>query len=166
MHQLRTLSSLRHLLLPALVALLASPAFLQQARQPQGAAAAELQAAETSWPVAVRWWGQGFVTVETWWGLTVAIDPYDPGIGYADPGVAADLVLITHAHRDHNNPDLVQGEPTVFRGLDDDGNVRELRVAVDRKPNEDAPRAGEESELGELSAHAVRAFTIASFHDE
>ena len=52
-------------------------------------------------PVAVRWWGQAFFTIETWWGLTVASDPYSTErTGYEDPGVSADLVLITTEHVD------------------------------------------------------------------
>lgn len=156
---------LRSFLLLGLIAL-ATPTFGQQARQPQGAAAANLgQAEATHWPVALRWWGQAFVTVETWWGITVAIDPYGE-IGYEDPDVSADLVLTTHNHQDHSNTGLVKGNPTVFTGLTEGGDVRELRVAVDRKPNEDSPRAGEVEELGELSEHAVTAFTVPSFHDD
>ena len=163
MIRFRIASRLLPLLLTALV--LALPSLAQQGNaSPRQPAAA--QETGIHWPVAVRWWGQGFVTIETWWGLTVAIDPYDTGIGYEDPDVSADLVLITHAHKDHNNPDLVKEDPKVFRGLGEDDRVRDLQVALDRKPNEEKPTAGERSEIGDLSEHAVTARTIASFHDD
>jgi L-ascorbate metabolism protein UlaG (beta-lactamase superfamily) len=40
------------------------------------------------------------------------------GIAFEYPpieGVSADLVLVTHEHRDHNGVDAVDGEPTVLR---------------------------------------------------
>ena len=48
--------------------------------------------------------GQGSVRITTPEGKVIYIDPY-AGDGY---GVAADLILITHAHSDHNNPDMVK----------------------------------------------------------
>ncbi len=52
--------------------------------------------ADTGKPVAVRFWGQGLVTIETYWNLTVAIDPYALRIGYDDPRIESVLVLVTH----------------------------------------------------------------------
>ena len=146
---------------------LALPAWAQQQANPAQRQAAQPPAGEQQhhWPVAVRWWGQAFVTVETWWGLTVAIDPYDTKIGYADPGVSADLVLITHDHADHNNPGLVNGSPSVLRGLKD-GNVVETTAVLDRRPNEERPRVGDRQGMGETSGHAITATSIASFHDD
>lgn len=54
------------------------------------------------------------------------IDPFGPidellrlGLRFAYPridGVAADLLLITHDHGDHNAADVIGGRPTVIRG--------------------------------------------------
>jgi hypothetical protein len=51
-------------------------------------------AAEPALPVAVRFWGQSLVTIETAWNLRIAVDPYALRIGYDDPGIEADLVLV------------------------------------------------------------------------
>src|SRR5688572_22164982 len=45
-----------------------------------------------SHPVAIRWWGQGMVSIETYWNLTIVIDPYNDKIGYEVPDLTADLV--------------------------------------------------------------------------
>lgn len=55
---------------------------------------------------------------------TIVTDPFDPGkVGLKFPKVAADIVLSTHDHFDHNNVEAVgavpagrQGEPFVIRG--------------------------------------------------
>lgn len=117
-------------------------------------------------PLAVRWWGQAFVTIETYWGLTVAIDPYATRIGYEDPQVSADVVLVTHEHGDHNNVDLVQGHPIVLRGLGEDGSVRRIDQTLDRRPNEDHPSVTDTTARVARSPHAVRMRTVPSFHDD
>ena len=43
--------------------------------------------AEAGMPVAVRFWGQGLVTIETYWNLRIAIDPYGNGPSGPQPWV-------------------------------------------------------------------------------
>ncbi len=126
--------------------------------------------AETGQPVAVRWWGQGMVSIETMWNLRVVIDPYKLDIGYDDPKVAADLVLVTHEHGDHNNVGLVAKgggeEPFVARGLDENGKVRVIEYTLDRLPN--AERASwEPSDVASTppSGNAITVRSIAAWHD-
>ncbi|MDR7480954.1 MAG: MBL fold metallo-hydrolase [Armatimonadota bacterium] len=66
--------------------------------------------------LAIRWYGQSFFLVTTADGLRIAIDPFED-IGFPLPTVEADVVLITHEHRDHNNAGLIRGRPRVLRGL-------------------------------------------------
>ena len=122
--------------------------------------------ADSGHPVAVRWWGQGMVSIETMWNLRVVIDPYKTDIGYDDPELTADLVLVTHEHFDHNNVDLVRGEPHVARGLDDDGNVQTVDHWLDRLPNADDVTwtAAKEGDLP-TSPNALRVHTVAGWHD-
>ena len=122
--------------------------------------------ADDGHPVAVRWWGQGFVTIETFWNLRVAIDPYSLRIGYDDPGVSADVVLITHEHGDHNNVGLVGDEPEVVRGLDDDGDVKPIRVVLDRHANAAEPTLHDATENVLFSSNAVRIRSLATDHDD
>lgn len=46
----------------------------------------------------------------------VVIDPYDDSIGLKLPNLAADLALITHDHKDHNNVKGLKGTPMVIDG--------------------------------------------------
>jgi L-ascorbate metabolism protein UlaG (beta-lactamase superfamily) len=74
----------------------------------------------------VEWYGQSAFALEAD-GVTVFVDPFgdmsslaERGIEWNYPaiaGVAADLVLVTHEHRDHNAVDLIEGEPQVIRAL-------------------------------------------------
>lgn len=44
-------------------------------------------------------------------GLTVVTDPYDDYVGYAMPEVEADVVTVSHHHKDHDNVSTVGGSP-------------------------------------------------------
>lgn len=116
-------------------------------------------------PVAVRWWGHAMVSIETYWNLRVVIDPYSTGIGYDDPHVSADLVLITHEHPDHSNADLVGGEPVIVRGLDDAGNVQRIHHVLDRLPNADEPWWKDARLRIARSEHAVVVTSVPAWHD-
>ncbi|MHC4768071.1 MAG: MBL fold metallo-hydrolase [Planctomycetota bacterium] len=123
-------------------------------------------AAEPALPVAVRFWGQSLVTIETAWNLRIAVDPYALRIGYDDPGIEADLVLVTHEHFDHKNVGLVRGAPQVVRGVDDAGGVRPIDVVLDRPPNRPAPEVFSAAAAVMRSEHAVRVRSIAAYHDQ
>lgn len=122
--------------------------------------------AQQTLPVAVRFWGQAMVSIETYWNLTVVVDPYALRIGYDDPGVSGDLVFVTHEHGDHANTEIVKGSPYVIRGLDAGGQVQAIDMILDRPANASAPLVTKASTLPAPSDHAVRIRSIASFHDD
>ena len=125
----------------------------------------ELIYADQGHPIAVRWWGQAMVSIETYWNLTIVIDPYGEKTGYQDPQVAGDLVLVTHEHGDHNNVELVQGKPIVARGLDDEGNVQKIDRVLDRLPGEAKPTWRDAKQRIARSPHAIGVQTVRSWHD-
>ena len=70
-------------------------------------------AAET---VTLRWFGHAYFVITSPEGVRVTLDPFGK-IGYAMPGVAADVVTVSHEHGDHNGADVVAGSPVILRGL-------------------------------------------------
>jgi L-ascorbate metabolism protein UlaG (beta-lactamase superfamily) len=72
----------------------------------------------------VEWYGQSAFRLEAD-GKTVAIDPFGDMSGLASRGIhfdypaieglAADLLLVTHEHGDHNGVEGVGGDPVVLR---------------------------------------------------
>jgi L-ascorbate metabolism protein UlaG (beta-lactamase superfamily) len=69
----------------------------------------------------IRWYGQSAFTL-TGRTQVVSIDPFGDlrslgrGFAYAPvPAHAADLLLVTHEHRDHNHVEAVTGDPHVVR---------------------------------------------------
>ncbi len=55
----------------------------------------------------LRWFGQSFFQLETATGKKVVFDPHAiPHFGR--PLVSADLVLVTHPHNDHNQPEVLE----------------------------------------------------------
>ncbi|MDP2910644.1 MAG: MBL fold metallo-hydrolase [bacterium] len=48
--------------------------------------------------------------------VSIVIDPYDDSIGLKAPKLQADVLLISHDHRDHNNTKAVSGNPLIING--------------------------------------------------
>jgi L-ascorbate metabolism protein UlaG (beta-lactamase superfamily) len=71
----------------------------------------------------IRWYGQSAFLIEG--EQSVFVDPFgdmsglgERGIEFGYPpiqGVDADLLLVTHEHRDHNGVEAIGGDPVVFR---------------------------------------------------
>lgn len=67
--------------------------------------------------MTINWYGQSCFKVSSQGGhLTLIIDPFDKSIGLTPPRGAADIVLVSHAHHDHDNIKAVAGEPFVISG--------------------------------------------------
>lgn len=47
-------------------------------------------------------------------GMRIVTDPYDAACGYPVTEVAADVVLLSHGHHDHNAVDTIPGSPRVI----------------------------------------------------
>lgn len=62
----------------------------------------------------IRYYGHSFFTFKFSNGITIAIDPYDESVGYPLPDIVADIVICSHEHHDHNNSDIIKGNPKVL----------------------------------------------------
>jgi len=73
----------------------------------------------------LQWYGQSAFRLSDG-GRTVFIDPFGDMSGLAGrgltwdyppiSGVSADLLLVTHEHRDHNGVEAIEGDPLLVRG--------------------------------------------------
>ncbi len=67
----------------------------------------------------ITWKGQScfqITTQKTKTSVNIIIDPFSPEIGLRPPSGAADIVLVTHDHHDHNNIKAIPGTPFVISG--------------------------------------------------
>lgn len=48
--------------------------------------------------------------------ITLCVDPFGEELGVRVPSISADIVLITHAHFDHNNKKAIKGEAFFIEG--------------------------------------------------
>lgn len=137
------------------------------AAKPAAEASQGLNVDDESVPVAIRWWGQACVAIETFWGFTVVIDPFPATeqMGFPKPDLTADLVLATHEHFDHVGFDVVKGKPVVVHGLKPDKDWAEIDHYLDRKPNEAEVTWLPKDKAGTPSSHAVHVKSIHTFHD-
>jgi L-ascorbate metabolism protein UlaG (beta-lactamase superfamily) len=131
---------------------------------------APIAQADPGKPVAVRWWGQAMVSIETYWNLHVVIDPFAARIGYDDPKLSGDLVLVTHNHPDHNNPAMISGIPAVAMGFDSAGKVQAVHHVLDRLPNTEKatwrPVVDVAKPTETRSGHEVIVTSIPAWHDD
>ena len=63
----------------------------------------------------ITWYGQACFRLRDR-GVAVVADPYDKSIGLKLPRLSADIVTISHQHRDHNCAEAVRGGPFVIDG--------------------------------------------------
>ena len=66
----------------------------------------------------VKYLGHACFLIVSEQGLRVITDPYTEGggINYSPIKEAADVVVVSHVHADHNNVSAVRGEPEVVKG--------------------------------------------------
>jgi L-ascorbate metabolism protein UlaG (beta-lactamase superfamily) len=66
----------------------------------------------------LKWLGHSCFLITTEAGLRIITDPYTTvgGIRYSPVNEAADIVTVSHDHRDHNNVTAVPGKPEIVTG--------------------------------------------------
>lgn len=68
----------------------------------------------------LTWKGQSCFEISSSQGkdkrVTIVVDPFDEDTGLRLPKLEADILLITHQHRDHNNKKAVSGNPFLIDG--------------------------------------------------
>jgi L-ascorbate metabolism protein UlaG (beta-lactamase superfamily) len=66
----------------------------------------------------LKWLGHSCFLITSETGLRIITDPYSTvgGINYSPVNEAADIVTVSHNHRDHNNIAAVRGKPEVITG--------------------------------------------------
>jgi L-ascorbate metabolism protein UlaG (beta-lactamase superfamily) len=66
----------------------------------------------------VKWFGHASFLITAVDGTRIIIDPYAPGAGidYGKINEAADIVIISHQHGDHNNAAAIKGAPEIVTG--------------------------------------------------
>ncbi|MDD5018233.1 MAG: MBL fold metallo-hydrolase [Eubacteriales bacterium] len=62
--------------------------------------------------MVINWLGHSCFIVTLKNGTRILFDPYDGSFGYTPQDIETDIVVITHAHFDHNNLSHVKGDYT------------------------------------------------------
>lgn len=68
----------------------------------------------------ITWYGQSCFKIITNQKknnpVNIVIDPFDETLGLKLPSIEADILLITHHHRDHDNSKAIKGNPFLIDG--------------------------------------------------
>jgi L-ascorbate metabolism protein UlaG (beta-lactamase superfamily) len=90
----------------------------------------------------IRWYGHSAFRITFADGMHVVVDPYESGafggaISYGPIRDAADIVLISHDHSDHNHTGGIAGAFTEVReaGLFEMGSITITSIATSHDPN-------------------------------
>jgi L-ascorbate metabolism protein UlaG (beta-lactamase superfamily) len=92
--------------------------------------------------VKITWYGHSMFLLEDDRDKIV-IDPFLPAmVGYSRPEVEADIVLVSHGHRDHNNVEMVGGGPKVLAkaGVHEEDHVKITGIGTYHDQNRGAER--------------------------
>ena len=78
--------------------------------------------------MTIKFLGHACFLITSSSGVQIITDPYEPGgfggqIGYGPITDAADVVLVSHDHADHNYVQGVAGNPIVVSGSEDAGGI-------------------------------------------
>lgn len=67
----------------------------------------------------LKWLGHSCFLITSETGLKIITDPYTPGgdLKYSPVTEAADIVIVSHDHFDHNNVSMISGKPEVVTGV-------------------------------------------------
>lgn len=63
----------------------------------------------------IQWFGHSFFLVTSQGGKKIVLDPFDQSIGYPIPQVSANTVCVSHSHYDHNNVQIIGGNPEIIQ---------------------------------------------------
>lgn len=74
----------------------------------------------------IQWLGHASFIITLSDGKKIMTDPVDPKVGYPKPGLAADVVTVSHQHFDHNAVKTVVGKPNIVQkeGLSSIGDIK------------------------------------------
>lgn len=68
----------------------------------------------------IKWYGQSYFRISTKRRkekrVKIVIDPFDKNTGLTSPSLEADILLVTHQHSDHNNVEVIRGNPFLISG--------------------------------------------------
>ena len=78
--------------------------------------------------MVVRYLGHSSFLVSSTKGTTIVLDPYGNHIPYNFPQLDADVVVISHEHRDHNADYRINGKPMVVKRTHDFQCEQEVAV--------------------------------------
>lgn len=67
----------------------------------------------------LKWLGHSCFELTTNTNQTIVFDPFNEAVGYPMPRLNANIVLISHAHPDHSNLSIVQGNYSLIRRICD-----------------------------------------------
>ena len=64
----------------------------------------------------IEWIGHACFRLTAQDGTTVITDPYDESVGIEMIPLKADLITMSHEHHDHNETNMIVGDPVIARG--------------------------------------------------
>jgi len=71
--------------------------------------------------IEIRYLGHSCFRLEFSSGLSIILDPYSSSTGYPIPKISADLLISSHEHADHYNPNFLEKKVDIIVGTKNNG---------------------------------------------
>ena len=120
----------------------------------------ESVAADSGKPVALRAWGDSAISVETYWNLSVVINPPAERAVGSNLEFQAELAVMASPTRTSDTLKLFRKKPQVAYLRDESGRPVSLDIIIDRAPNSALPTVKPFAEAGKPSPNAIRVRTV------
>lgn len=112
--------------------------------------------------IEITWMGHAMFMIQDSKGTKIITDPYSAKTGYRPPEVSADIVTVSHRHYDHDNINVVGGNPQI---VESPGKVDVKGITIEGIPSYHDEVKGQERGRNTIFKFYINGLTVVHMGD-